>query len=100
MRAQNPDWGGNQFPSRRPWRSLGFQYAHFADQFHSTCHVAECSETLAVGVALASEVQFRLIAYAHKEGAGSSGAYAVARDRNRPVAVPKSSAVRRFVGDG
>ena len=31
MRAQNPDWRCNQFPSRRSWRSLGFQCPYFAD---------------------------------------------------------------------
>jgi hypothetical protein len=62
--------------------------------------VAECGESLAVWVALASEVQFRLIAYAYKEGAGTSGAYRVAGNRNGPVAVPKSRAARRFVSDG
>ena len=62
--------------------------------------MAECSEALAVGVALASEVQFQLIAYTDKEGAGTSGAYFVAGDRNGPVAVAKSGEVRRFVSDG
>jgi hypothetical protein len=47
--------------------------------------MAECGEALAVGVALASEVQFRLIAYTDKEGAGTSGAYFVAGDRNGPA---------------
>ena len=62
--------------------------------------MAECGEALAVGVALASEVQFRLIAYTDKEGAGTSGTYFVAGDRNGPVAVAKSGVVRRLVSDG
>src|ERR1700678_2841615 len=99
-RAQYLDWRGNQFPAGRPWRSLGFQCPYFADQFHSACHVAEGGKALAVWVALASEVQLRLIAYADKEGASGSRAHLAARDGNGPVAVPKSRLVRRFVSDG
>ena len=80
-RTQYLNWRGNQFSRRRPRRSLGLQCSHFADQFHSVCHVAECGEALAVGVALASEIQFRLIAYAYEEGPGSSGAYHATRNR-------------------
>ena len=59
---------------------MGFQCPHFADQFYSACHVAEGGKALAVGVALASEVQLRLIAYADKEGAGGSRTYLATRD--------------------
>src|ERR1700722_14638316 len=60
--------------------------------------MAECGEALVVGVALAAEVQFRLIADANEECAGGSGAYLVAPNRKRPVPMWKTSAVRRFVG--
>ncbi len=61
--------------------------------------MAECGETLVVGVALAAEVQFRLIADTNEECTGSSGAYLVAPNRKRPVPMSKTSAVRRFVSD-
>jgi hypothetical protein len=79
---------------------LGLQCPHCADQFHSAGHVAEGGEALAVGIAPASKVQLRLIADTYEEGAGSSRAYRVARNRNRPVAVPKPGETRRFVSDG
>jgi hypothetical protein len=41
-----------------------------------------------------------LIADAHKEGAGGSRAYRVARNRDRAVAVTKPGETRRFVRDG
>jgi hypothetical protein len=62
--------------------------------------MTEGRETLAVGVALASEVEFRLVAYAYKEGTSGSGTYGIARNRNGPVVVPKPGEVRRFVSDG
>ena len=62
--------------------------------------MAECGEALVVGVALAAEVQFRLIADANEKCAGSSGAYLVAPNRKRSVPMSKTGAVRRFVSDG
>jgi hypothetical protein len=62
--------------------------------------MAESGKALVVGVALAAEVQFRLIADANEERAGSSGAYLVAPDRKRPVPMSKPCTVRRFVSDG
>src|ERR1700722_9729565 len=61
--------------------------------------MAECGEALVVGVALAAEVQFRLIADANEKCAGSSGAYLVAPNRKRSVPMSKTGAVRRFVSD-
>jgi hypothetical protein len=98
--AQNLDGGGNQFPVGGARGSPSLQCPDFADQLHCARHVTEGREALPVGVALASEVQFWLVAYAYEEGTGGSGTYCIASNRNGPVAMPKPSEVRRFVNDG
>jgi hypothetical protein len=62
--------------------------------------MSERGEALAIGVAPATEVQFRLIAYAYEEGAGGTCAYCVACNGDRPIAVSKSRVTCRFVSDG
>jgi hypothetical protein len=67
--------------------------------FHAARYLAEGGEALAVGVAFAAEVQFRLIAYADEEGSGGAGADPVARNREGPVPMAQAGAVSRLVSD-
>lgn len=89
---QNFDWRSEALPFR--WRGL-----NLFDHLHAFDDLAEGSETLSIGIALAAEIQLRLVTDADGETRGRR-VRAAARHRKRPVLVRQPRFIRPFERDG